>query len=52
MFSFLKHGVGQNIAMHASATARNVLLVLISAFPGHSSSFLFGPNPLLPVQLR
>ena len=31
--------VGQNIALHASPTARNVFLVLISTFPVHSLSF-------------
>ena len=35
----LKPGVGQNIAMHASPTARNFSLVLISASPVHSPSF-------------
>ena len=32
----LKPGVGQNIAMHASPTARNFFLGLISTFPVHS----------------
>ena len=36
---FPKPGVHQNIAMHYSPTARNFLLVLISTFPVHSSSF-------------
>ena len=31
----LKSGLGQNIAMHASPTARNFFLVLISAIPVH-----------------
>ena len=31
----LKPGVGQNIAMHASPTARSFLLVLITNFPKH-----------------
>ena len=35
----LKPGVGQNTATHASPTAGNVFLVLISTFPVHSSSF-------------
>ena len=35
----LKPGVGQNIAMHAFLTAKNVFLVLISTFPVHSASF-------------
>ena len=30
----LKSGVGQNIAMHASPTARNFFLTLISTFTG------------------
>ena len=37
----LKPGVGQNIAMHASPTARNNLLVLISTSLILSLSFLF-----------
>ena len=38
----LKPGVGQNIAMHASPTAGNFFLVLISTFSVHSPSFV--PN--------
>ena len=34
--SSLKPGVGQNIALHASPTASNFFLVLISNFPVHS----------------
>ena len=40
----LKPGEGQNIARHASPTARSSFLVLISSFPVHSPSFF--PNPL------
>ena len=35
----LKPGVGQNIAPHASATARNFLLIIVDLFPVYSSSF-------------
>ena len=34
----LRPGVGQNIARHAWLNARNVFLVLVSAFPVHSPS--------------
>ena len=34
-----KPGEGQNMAMHASPTARNFFLVLISTFPVHSPSW-------------
>ena len=40
----LKPGVGQDIAIHASPTARNFVLVLIFTLPVHSPSF--SPNPL------
>ena len=40
----LKPGVGQNIATHASLTAKNVFLVLISIFAVLSPSFV--PDPL------
>lgn len=36
----LKPWIGQNIAMYASPTAMNVLLVLICTFPAHSPSFV------------
>ena len=42
----LKPGVGQNIATHASPTARNILHVLISTTPVHSPSLFH--NSLLP----
>ena len=35
----LKPGVGENIAIRASCTARNFVFSLISIFPVHSSSF-------------
>ena len=38
MVSFFKPGVGQNIAMHASPTARNSA-ISVSAFPVHSGAF-------------
>ena len=41
----VKSGLGQNIAMHASPTARKFFLVLISAIPVHWPSFF--PSPLL-----
>ena len=40
----LQHGVGQNIAMHASPTAMSFFLVLICTFSVHSPLLL--PNPL------
>ena len=40
----LKPGVGQNIVMCASATAKNFFLVIVSTLPVHSQSFV--PNPL------
>ena len=46
----LKPGVGQNIAIHASPTARNIFLVQISTFPVHSPSFF--PNPLILQEMR
>ena len=36
----LKPRVGQNIAVHASPTARNYFLVLISTFSVHEPSFV------------
>ena len=39
----IKSGVGQNISMHASPTARDFFLELISAFPVHSRSFFSLP---------
>ena len=47
----LKLGVGQNIAMHASPTARNYFLVLISTFPVHSPSFSSEPYFLTALVL-
>ena len=41
----LKPGVGQNIAMHASPAARSFFLVLIYAFPFHSTSFFSKYSP-------
>ena len=46
--SHLKPGVGQNIAMHASSTARVFFLELISTFPvQHSPSFFPKISPEL-----
>ena len=41
----LKPGVGQNIAKHASPTARDFFLELLFAFPVHSPSFFLTPLP-------
>ena len=41
----LKSGVGQNTTMHASPTARNFVLVLISTSPVHSTPFVTDPLP-------
>ena len=48
----LKPGIGQNIAMHASFTARNVFFVLISTFPVHSPSFFQSLSWVSPVLCR
>ena len=37
----IEPGVGQNISLHASPTARDFFLELISTFLVHSSSLLF-----------
>ena len=37
---------GENTAMHASPTARNSFLVLISTFPVHSHAFCPDPIPI------
>ena len=42
----LKSGVDQNIAPHASAPARNFLLIIVDLFPVHSSSFFQTPSLL------
>ena len=47
----LKSGLGQNIAMHASPTARKFFLVLISAIPVHWPSFFPSPLHLNPTHL-
>ena len=41
----LKPREGQNIARHASPTARSSFLLLISTFPVHSPSFFSNPFP-------
>ena len=40
-----KPGVGQNIATHASTTARNFFLVQIFTYPTHSPSFISKSSP-------
>ena len=46
MFSLIKPGVGQNIATHASFTARKLFFfVLILTFLVYSPSFLSKPSP-------
>ena len=41
-----KPEAGQNIATHASPTARNLFLVIISTFPVHSPSLILSSKPL------
>ena len=43
----LKRGVGQYIAIHATLTARDFLL--ISTFPVHSPAFFPPPSPIFSV---
>ena len=43
----LKPREGQNIARHASPTARSSFLLLISTFPVHSPSFFFKSFPYI-----
>ena len=49
MFSVLQSGVGQNIAIHASPTARHSTF-LMCAFPVHSA--LFFPSSLPVIKQR
>ena len=46
-FSLLKPGVGQNVAIYDSSTARNFFLVLISAFVVLSPSYFSKFSPIL-----
>ena len=46
MFSVIQSGVGQNIAMHASPTARHSTF-LMCAFPVHSTLFFPSSLPVI-----
>ena len=48
----LKPGVGHNTAMHASPTARNFFLELISTLPVHSPAICPKPLPCHPPKTK
>ena len=44
-----RSGIGQNIAIHASPTARDIFLELISTLPVHSHAFFENLSRAFPV---